>query len=69
MNTVYREIPEIIYQLGMYGWEIKELPEGLHIGIRGCPVVISYDYIDEVGYESIVRYCKARFILSKAYLK
>ena len=65
MNTAYREIPEIRYQLSMYGWTVEELEDCLMIDMRGDIFYVPYSHISEVGANSIARYCKARFTISK----
>ena len=64
MKTAYREIPEIRYQLHMYGWTVQELEDCLMIDMKGDVFYVPYSHINDVGADSIVRYCKARFTLS-----
>ena len=65
MSAAYREISEVRYQLGMYGWTVKEQEDYLKINMRGDVFYVSYSYISDVGANSIIRYCKARFTISK----
>jgi len=65
VSTVYREVPEIRYQLSMYGWTVQELEDCLMIDIKGDVFYVPYSHIDDVGADSIVRYCKARYTISK----
>ena len=65
MSTAYREIPEIRYQLSMYGWTVEELDDYLVIDMKGDIFYLPYPHINDVGADSIMRYCKARFTLSK----
>ena len=65
MSTAYREIPEIRYQLRMYGWTVQELEDCLMVDMKGDVFYVPYSYIGDVGADSIVRYCKARFTISK----
>lgn len=65
MSVLHREISEVRYQLGMYGWTVKEYEDCLEIDMRGDVFYVPYFYIDDVGANSVIRYCKARFIISK----
>lgn len=65
MNVLHREISEVRYQLGMYGWAVKEYEDYLKINMRGDVFYVSYSYISDVGANSVIRYCKARFTISK----
>lgn len=65
MNVLHREISEVRYKLGMYGWTVKEQEDYLKINMRGDVFYVSYSHISGVGAISIIRYCKARFTISK----
>ena len=65
MNVLHREISEIRYQLRMYGWTVKELEDCLMIDMKEDVFYVPYSHIGDEGADSIVRYCKARFTVSK----
>lgn len=65
MSMLQREVLEVERQLGMYGWVVKYSVEYLAIDMRGDVFYIPYSYIDDVGANSVIRYCKARFTTSK----
>lgn len=54
MNTAYREIPEIRYQLSMYGWTVEELDDYLVIDMKGDIFYVPYPHINDVGVDSIM---------------
>ena len=47
MNTAYREIPEIRYQLSMYGWTVEELDDYLVIDMKGDVFYVPYHHIKD----------------------
>ena len=65
MKLTYIEIPEIRYQLRKYGWTVQELEACLMIDMKGDVFYVPYSYISDVGADSVVRYCKARFIINR----
>ena len=65
MSVLHREISEVRYQLGIYGWTVQELEDYLMINMKGDYFYVPYSHIGDVGADSIVRYCKARFTISK----
>lgn len=49
----------------MFVWEVRDSGDCLMTDMRGDIFYIPYSYISDVRAASLVRYCKARFTISR----